>query len=181
MKRPVRATIVFGAFSALTVMPLAWGLAGVMGWSPAFKLVLWLDLSVYAILLARWSGQRTTSVIFPLALLLGAALWPGGPTAFLLLGLGVLSWIRSGVCFRDAPVRAAAAEAATAAGGAGLVSFLGPHTALTWAVSIWLFALVQALYFFLVPVADAEPESSLGADPFDQAHREALRVLDEAG
>ena len=177
MKRPVRTTLVFGAISALAVMPLAAVLAGLIGWSTAVKLMLWADLSVYALLLARWSGKGPLPVLFPLALLLGAAWWPASGSAFLFLGLGALSWIRSGICFTGAPLRAVAAEIITAAGGAGLVALLAPGSTIAWAVGIWLFFLMQSLYFFLVPAA-APAAVRPAADPFVQAHREALRVLE---
>ena len=181
MNRPVRTTLVFGLISALAVMPLARGMTGFTGWAMALKLLWWADLGVYALLLARWSGKGPGPIVFPLALLLGAALWPGTIAAFFFLGLGVLSWIRSGICFSATPLRAMAAETVTVGGGAGLAALFGPGSAITWAVSVWLFFLVQALYFFLVPPIDATPVVRLAADPFEQAHREALRVLDEVG
>ena len=181
MNRPVRTTLVFGLISALAVMPLARGLAGFTGWAMAVRLLLWADLFVYALLLARWSGKGPGPILFPSALLLGAALWPGTITAFLFLGLGVLVWIRSGICFSATPLRAMAAETLTVGGGAGLAALLGPGTTLTWAISTWLFFLVQALYFFLVPSIAASTAARPAADPFEQAHREALRVLDEVG
>jgi hypothetical protein len=181
MNRPVRTTIVFGAISALVLMPLAGGLAGLIGWTLAVKLMLWADLLFYALLLARWSGKGPGPIVFPLALLLGTALWPGFTAAFFFLGLGVFSWIRSGICFGGTPLRAIAAEIVTVAGGAGLVTLLGTGSTVTLAISIWLFFLVQALYFFIVPAIDPQADDRPAADPFAQAHREALRVLDEAG
>jgi hypothetical protein len=99
MNRHVRTTLVYGLISALAVMPLAGLLAGPIGWPMAFKLVLWLDLFIYAALLARWSGKGIGAIVVPTALLLGTALWPGVYTGFFFLGLGVFSWIRSGSCF----------------------------------------------------------------------------------
>ena len=93
MKRTVRTTLVYGAISALAVMPAAGLLSTYLGRTTAFKLVLWADLAGYAALMARWSGKPLTAIMFPLALLLGTALWPGGYPAFFFLGLGVLSWL----------------------------------------------------------------------------------------
>lgn len=181
MKRHVRTTLVYGLISALAVMPAAGSLAGIIGWPMAFKLALWADLSIYAALLARWSGKSPMVVLFPVALLLSTAIWPDGYSVFFFLGLGIFSWIRSGICFGGTPVRAMAAEVITVGGGAGLVALLGPGAGLTWAISIWLFFLVQTLYFYMVPTSC--PANAVGAapDPFDRAHREARRVLDEAG
>ena len=180
MKRHVRTTLVYGLISALTVMPAAWSLAGPVGWPMAFKLMLWLDLLGYAALLARWSGKGPSVILFPMVLLLGTALWPGVYTGFFFLGLGVFSWIRSGSCFCGTPVRAVAAEVITVGGGAGLVSLLGPGSSLTWAISIWLFFLVQAVYFYMVPTSCPPDAVGTASDPFDASHREALRVLEDA-
>ena len=181
MTPPVRTTLVYGALSALAVMPGTALLAAYMGWPLAFKLALWADLAGYAALMARWSRRPLTALILPLALLLGMALWPGIYAAFFFLGLGVLAWLRSGICFTAAPLRAIAAETLVIAGGAGLVALLGPASTLTWAISIWLFFLVQALYFFIVPSSARSTAGMSTPDPFYRAHREALRVLDEAG
>jgi len=180
MNRHVRTTLVYGLISALTVMPAAWSLTGPVGWPMAFKLVLWLDLLGYAALLAQWSGKGLRVILFPMALLLGTALWPGVYVGFIILGLGIFSWIRSGSCFCGTPVRAVGAEVITVGGGAGLVALLGPGASVTWAISIWLFFLVQAVYFYMVPTSCAKGAVGTAADPFEQAHREALRVLDEA-
>lgn len=177
MKPPVRATLVYGLISALTVMPAATLLAGSIDWSLAFKLLLWADLFVYTRLLTRWGGKGPAAALFPLALLLGAALMPGFHTGFFFLGLGVLCWIRSGICFSNRPVRAVVGETIAVAGGAGLVALLNPGSTIAWAISIWLFFLMQALYFFIVPMINPSP-GNMHEEPFEQAHREALRLLE---
>lgn len=179
MKRPVRTTLVYALLSAVAVMPADWIFAGPLGWSLGFKLALWLDLCAYALLLARWSGQGPGAIGFPLAVLLGAVVWPGVYTGFFFLGLGVLSWIRSGICFGAAPLRAACAEIVLVAGGAGLVALLNPGSTIAWAVGIWLFFLVQSLYFFVVPTAGPQSDMLNREDAFEQAYRNARRVLDE--
>jgi hypothetical protein len=73
------------------------------------------------------------------------------------------------------------AETVTAAGGAALVALLGPANAVTWAISIWLFFLMQALYFFIVPHRGSTTADRQNVDPFDQAQREAKRILEDAG
>lgn len=179
MNRSVRTTLVYGLISAVSVIPVAGVLAGSIGWPMAFKLVLWADLFGYAVLLARWSGKGLGSIVFPLALLLGTAVWPGVYSAFFFLGLGVFSWLRSGICYSRSPIRAVAAETLTVAGGAGLVVLLNPVSAITWSISIWLFYLVQAIYFFIVPSMENASAGRWEQDPFEQAHRDALRVLEQ--
>ena len=180
MKSPLRTTLVYGLICAWVAMPATGGLATHVGGSIAFKLVLWTILSGYALLLARWSGRHPAGLIFPLMLLLGTAVWPGIDSVFFFLGLGVLCWLRSGICFRHVPLRATIGEAITAAGGAALVALLGPANAVTWALCIWLFFLVQALYFFIVPPRGSKTTDRQDADPFDRARRAAQRILENA-
>jgi hypothetical protein len=181
MKPPVRTTLVYGLIGALIAMPVTVGLAGIVGGSIAFKLVLWTILSGYSLLLARWSGKHLAVLLFPLILLLGTAVWPGIDAVFFFLALGVLCWLRSGICFSHFPLRAMIAEIVTAVGGATLIVLLGPANAVTWAISIWLFFLVQALYFFIVPHRGSTTADRKNADPFDQAQREAQRILESIG
>jgi len=180
MNSQVRGTIVYGLISAAVVWPSAVLFALVMGWATAFKLMLWASMAGYAVLLAHWSKKPKVVLIFPLALLLGSALWPGIRGAFFFMVLGVLSWIRSGICFSQTPFRALVAETITIFGGAGLVSALSPHTAVTWSLAIWLFVLVQSLYFFLVPLPLRLKENVPFEDPFERARRHVQRILDDS-
>ena len=91
--------------------------------------------------------------------------------------MGVLSWIRSGICFTGTPLRALIAELVTVVGGAALVAFQVPSSTVGWAVGIWLFALVQSLYFFIIPGRDLR-DVHTSADPFEEARRELEKVLE---
>jgi hypothetical protein len=178
MTAPVRTTIVFAMLSAMVVWPAAGFLTAPLGWATAFRLMLWASLSGYGLLLVRWSGRRLTSPLIPLALLLATALWPGGDGAFFFMALGVLAWVRSGICFDNTPLRAVIAETITIAGGAGLVAALNPGTPLTWTLSIWLFFLIQCLYFFIVPILSPARDKTLPEDPFERACRNARQILE---
>ena len=177
MSKPVRTTIVFGLISGIVMYPAVMLLTPLMGWSAAVKMTLWGNIALYALLLARWGGSGTLGILFPLALLLGAALWPPTHAGFFLLALGVLSWIRSGICFTGAPLRALTAEFITVVGGAALVAFQVPSSTIGWAVGIWLFALVQSLYFFIMPGRDARKVHA-STDAFEEARRELEKVLE---
>jgi hypothetical protein len=180
MNTPVRTTIAFGLVSALLVLPLGWLLQGRLGWLPAFKITLWADMTVYALLLVRWSQARSVEIIFPIMLVLGAALWPRSFGAFFFLALGVFSWIRSGICFKKAPLRALSAELLTCLGGAGLVRFWEPHSAIGWSLGLWLFFLVQTLYFFLIPASVKRAAENSPPDLFEQVRRDLEKVLNQA-
>jgi hypothetical protein len=178
MTAPVRTTIVYAMISAMAVWPAAGLLAAPLGWATAFRLMLWASLSGYALLLVRWSGCRLTAPLIPLILLLAAALWPGGDGAFFFMVLGVLVWIRSGICFDSTPLRAVIAETITIAGGGGIVAVVNPATTVTWTLSIWLFILIQCLYFFIVPTSCTARNKTPPEDPFERACRNARRILE---
>lgn len=178
MNRPIRTTIVFAVFSGLIVVPAALLLSPYFGWPTAIKSVLWADLALYGALMASWSHARLLSVLFPLALLLGVALWPGTYSGFFILALGVFAWLRSGVCFTGAPLRALTAEVITVVGGSGLLLFFGADSSLAGALNICLFFLIQSLYFFIVPTKEHRFQQSKQRDPFEQAVEEAKKVLD---
>lgn len=178
MNPPVRATIVYGMLSAVSAMPLTGMLAAPLGRMTAFKLTIWAILAGYTLLLARMRSQRPAVLLFPMALLFGIALWPGMHSGFFFILLGVLAWIRSGIFFAHAPFRAAIAETLVLAGGTGLVALLEPAGPLAWTLAIWLFILIQCLYYFIVPMPSIGREQGTRADPFTTACREVQRILD---
>jgi hypothetical protein len=178
MKHPVRTTIVYAVLSGLVVVPAAMVLSTYLYWPTAFKLMLWADLALYGVLMARWSGVRLLSLLFPLAILLGSALWPRAYSSFFILALGVFAWMRSGLCFQGAPLRALSAEVLTLGGAAGLLLFFGSHSSVAWALTICLFFLIQSIYFFIVPTRRSISKTRSEKDPFEQAAEEAKKVLD---
>lgn len=177
MSKPVRTTVVFGLISALLIFPVVELLTRRWGWPAAFKLTLWADLALYTLLLVRWSKSRLLPALFPLAILLGAALWPWSYTGFFLLGLGVFSWIRSGICFKAPPLRLIIAETVTMVGGAALAAAWAPVSSLSWALALWLFFLVQSLYFFIMPGLTEKSAGARERDPFEVAVQEAEKML----
>jgi len=177
MNKPIRTTVVLALVSGFLALPLT-ELMGRCGSYPfPYKWILWMDLACYALLLARWSRTRPLSVLFPLALLLGAAFWPDTRVGFYALALGVLCWVRSGICYTGMPLRALTAELVTVAGGIALVGTLGSNATAAWPLGLCLFILVQALYFYIIP-ADSRPETNkISQDPFEQARHEAEKML----
>jgi hypothetical protein len=63
-------------------------------------------------------------------------------------------------------------------GGGILGVFLAPHTQVGWALGIWLFFLVQSLYFVSWEGRNAiEGEKQREVDPFERASRQVERIL----
>lgn len=176
--KPIRTTIIFALSCGLLSFPATQLLSSFWYWPPAAGLVLWATFVLYCVLLVRWSGSRLISILFPSALLLGAALWSGVHAGFYMLALGFLSWVRSGICFTRMPLRSLTAELVTVAGGIFLVNLLVSHSVGAWSLGLCLFILVQALYFFMVPVEKKAERKTVAVDPFVRASREAEKVMD---
>jgi hypothetical protein len=178
MKNTVRTTIVYAVLSGFVVVPAASALSIYLSWPMAFKLTLWADLALFAVLMARWSGVRLPLLLFPLTILLGSALWPRAFSGFFILALGVFAWMRSGICFQGAPLRALTAEVLTLGGAAGLLLLFGGHSKVAWALTISLFFLIQSIYFFIVPTQQSKSKTGRVKDPFEKAVEAAQKVLD---
>jgi hypothetical protein len=179
MNRPTRTTVIFGLIGGFLLVPTAMAIGTYVPWPLAFKLTLWADLCLYAILLVRWSRRPLVSILFPLAILLGTALWPQTYVGFFFIAAGMLSWIRSGICFQKRPLRALSAEIITVLGGSVMVVIFGGHAPLSWALAVCFFTLFQALYFFIVPLDPGTAESVAPEDPFERAAEEVRRALEK--
>ncbi|MGD8471168.1 MAG: hypothetical protein PVJ82_07230 [Desulfobacteraceae bacterium] len=175
--KPISATIFWGLIGALTYIPLCSALNLIMFWPLGFRLSLWTLLSGYAILLSRWASLPLRSVILPLLLLLLSAFLIESATAFLFIALVILSWIRSGICFKKRPLlKRLGAEAGLCLAGGLLVYGAVPGGTAVWALGVWLFFLIQALYFVLFEYQSC-PHTKIEVDPFEKAKMAAEKIL----
>lgn len=62
-------------------------------------------------------------------------------------------------------------------GGGALVSFFNPYTTITWALGIWLFFIIQSVYFIILENPEIADETTYEPDAFDRARIRAERVL----
>jgi hypothetical protein len=174
-KTPIRSTIVWGLIGGLVYIPLCSALSLMVFWPLGIQLSLWILLSGYAVLLSRWASRPLRSIGLPLLLLLLAAFLIESATVFLFSAIVMLSWIRSGTCFKRKPiVKRVAAEM-----GLGLASgLLGavPGVTLVWALGVWLFFLIQALYFVLFEY-QSDSQTKIHVDPFEEAKMAAEKIL----
>jgi hypothetical protein len=175
-QRPVRTTIILGATGALAWIVADWATGGFGAWPLIAFGIIWFMIASYAIALVRWSGRGILAVIFPLLVLgiIGAVM----PLSDLALGLAlvVFSWIRSGICFPRSPLASLVRELILCGGGGWVVAFWGPSTPLSWGLGIWLFSLVQALFFILFE--PAARSSAPPPDPFALALHRIERLLE---
>jgi len=174
--RPIRSTMVFGLICGLALIPLTVGCSYVVSWSSALCIIFWGYLSAYSYMLTCWSKKSFTSSVFPLLLVFVAIVWIDSMSAFLLFALGVFSWIRSGICYPKPFIKRLFAEIVLCLGGGALVAILSPISVFSWAMAVWLFFLVQALYFVIFET-DHIAEENMGRDPFDRTREQAEKIL----
>jgi len=175
--RPVRTTIILGGLGGLAF--LLTSLPGIPGafrpWL-SFGLV-WGLVAVYALMLVRWSGRGLAEIVFPVLVLgaVGAAL----PRTGVVFGLtlAILSWIRSSICYPRSGFQALFREGLLCGGGGLVLALWGLSGPLSWALGIWLFSLVQALFFVLFEPGAPGMENPL-PDPFEQARCRIEEILE---
>jgi hypothetical protein len=176
-RRPMLTTILYGLLCGISFVPTVMVLSSFLYWSTAFRLAIWLSLAGYLIILTKWGRASLLSVVFPLLLLLLLVFWGDTNAAFLFLALGVLSWVRSGICFQGGLLKTLGAEFALCLGGGALVAFFTPHSAVTWGLAVWMFFLIQSLYFVFFRDLDEAVEQKVELDPFELARSQAERIL----
>ncbi len=159
---------------------LSWVLvvAPVLGIGNARTLYL---VGVTAVYVAGLSPQRRRPLPAALAtFLIGAVVaLIARTTAELAIGLAaILGIARSGFFYRAAPARAAATEVTLLVGGLLFARFLVAVSLAATALALWGFFLVQSL-FFLVAGVRARALSGSHPDPFEEAQRRALALLEQ--
>lgn len=178
--KPFRTTIIVGILCGLLYVPLVILLGPLLGTAMSFKFILTTYLAGYALLLARWSNTGVIKIIFPLVLLTIMALLDRSyyhNLSFMACGLLILSWIRGSVCFPQPLLKTALVEIMLCAGGAALIAAFAPHTNLSFALAIWLFFLIQSLYFPLVTGTGEKVGRKKSRDRFEEAGRLADEIL----
>ena len=178
-QHPTRTTVIYGLFCGLTFIPLSLMLNALVPWSRAVCLALWFFLTGYAVLLNWWSQKFRLSTIFPLLLLLPVIFLTDAMALFFIVALGVAGWIRSGICYQDAGIVSLGIELLLNCLGAVIVQVFTPGSVFAWALAVWMFFLVQSLYFVFFEQTDKRSEEEAKMDAFEQASRQADRILSD--
>ncbi len=175
--QPVRTTLFLGGLGGLACGLAGWAGAGWGLWPWMSFGITWCLIAVYALMLVRWSGRSLPAVFFPMLVLAGV----GGamPTAGLTFGLAlaIFSWIRSGICYPRSVFLSLVREAILCGGGGLCLMLWGLSTPVSWGLGIWLFGLIQALFFILFE--PASPSAARPRDPFDHALQRIEALLED--
>ena len=149
LPRPVLTTVLFGLICGISFIPLNLVLNNFFFGPNAICMALWLFTAGYAVLLCRWCRQKLVPVSYPVLFLLLTVFLVQSISAFFILALAVISWIRSGICYQGHCKIRLMVELLLCVAGGALVTVFTPGSALAWALGIWLFFLLQSLYFAL--------------------------------
>ncbi len=172
-------TILFGVVCGMSFIPLKLILDYWFFRPNTVCLTLWLFAAGYTLLLCLWSRQNLTSVSFPILFLFLTVFLVQSIAAFFYLALAGISWVRSGICFQEHRGLRLVVELSLGLAGGALVAVFPPGSTLAWTLGIWLFFLLQALYFAIIgnssPILDSQSEPEV--DHFEQASRQAEEIL----
>jgi hypothetical protein len=181
-------SVVFAAVAAAGCLPWAVLAVPLVGPWRAQALYLVVVAVLYTAAIApRKTGARRSSLVarcsgVPAALLVAGLALPvmacAHSTTELAIGLAALLGIaRSGLLYRATPARAVLTEAVLLVGGLLFARALADTSWPSTALALWGFLLVQSL-FFLVPAVRPRAATAPPIDPFEEAYRHAMALLD---
>lgn len=176
---PVAASLIFAAASAALMAAVAILPLRSIHRPVAANAAIFLCLAAYSTFLARSSGRSLRALFAPFLMLSAVLAVAGSVTEFVVPAAAGLAWVRSGICFPGPTARRVGAEALTGLAGLALVWLLQPPGACGWALGIWMFGILQALYFVIVDIGDAGPLEKQVPDKIAQARRRAEALLKE--
>ena len=176
---PVAASVIFAAAAAVLVAAVAILPLRPIPRLTATNATIFLCLAAYSAFLARSRGRSLRALFAPLFMLAAVMAVAGSVTGFVIPTAACLSWIRSGICFPGSMPRRVCAEVVTCAAGLALVWQLQPPGPYGRTLSIWMFGLIQALYFVLVDAERTGLPEKQGQDRMAKTHPRADALLRE--
>ena len=178
-QHPTRTTLFFGLICGLSFIPANLALSYLLPESRPIYLTLWLSVAGYSLLLSRWRKKPILSNGFPLLLLFVMSFLVNSLAAYYLLSLVVLSWIRSEICYPKPVGRKLIVESLLCILGGVPVVVYTPAFAAAWMPGIWMFFLIQSLYFAIFEIKAIASEDPYQTDLFERAGRQAETILSD--
>ncbi len=181
-KNPVRSTIFAGLIFSLLYAPISLLLQPYFGGFWPMKITLVLFLIIYSLLMARWAEVKITKIIFPmLILILTINFNPVYELKYFVICLALtLSWIRSITCYYGFSLNILIFDFLLSLSGAILSLYFSPHTLAGVCLSIWMFFLIQSLYFLAIGKRNISKHITI-IDPFAASQRELEKLLKGIG
>jgi hypothetical protein len=176
---PINASLIFAAAAALlfaAVMILPFRLAPR---STTWNAAMFLCLAAYAALLCRLSGKGLRVLFAPFLILSAVLAVAGSLAGFVVPAAAGLCWIRSGICFSGPIARRVLAETLTGGAGLLLCAVLQPPGLTGRVLGLWMFFLIQALYFVIIDTAPGPRGESADRDPRQTVRSRVQALLRE--
>ena len=178
-QHPIRTTIFFGLICGLSFIPANLALNYVLPGPTVINLTLWLYTTGYSLLLSRWSKKPILSIGFPLLLLFVTSILVDSMASFFFLSVVVISWIRTGICFRIPGGKKFLVELLLCVLAGIQAALFTPGSALDWVLGIWMFFLIQSLYFVIIENNADRLVDQYEIDPFERASRQVETILSD--
>ncbi len=178
-QHPIRITIIFGLICGLSFIPANLALNYVLRGPSVIYLTLWLYAAGYSLLLSHWSKKPILSIGFPLLLLFVTSILVDSMASFYFISVVVISWIRTGICFRIPCGKKFLVELLLCVLGGIQAALFRPGSALDWVLGIWMFFLIQSLYFVMIENNADRLDDQYETDPFERASRQAESILSD--
>jgi hypothetical protein len=169
-------TVAFSAIAALGWVPWLILTAPIVGTWNARALYLIAVLTLYVAGIAGFPAMRLRVALATGLAGVGVALVSASTTELVVGLVLVLGVARSAYLYSTAATQAVIREVILLSSGLLLARVLAASPGST-GLALWGFLLVQS-FFFLLPVTEARAASKRYPDPFEEAHRRALAILD---
>jgi hypothetical protein len=176
---PVAASVIIAAAAAVLVAAVAILPLRPIPRLTATNATIFLCLAAYSAFLARSSSRSLRALFAPFFMLAAVLAAAGSVSGFVVPAAAGLSWVRSGICFSGSLPRRVYAEAITCAAGLALVRLLQPPGPYGLPLSIWMFGLIQALYFVVVDAERTGLPEKQGQDRMAKTYCRAETLLRE--
>ena len=171
-------SLAFGLVAALGSIPWAMALGPFLGhsWALAGYCLIAAPLYVVAVAPGWPRGVAAGAAAGFVALAVGVL--AGRPSEAILGAALLVAVARSGFLYRGKPARVVLVEAGLVFGGLLVARALAGPTLLSAGLAIWVFFLVQSLFFLAGGVRERPPDEPR-IDPFERARKRALALMEE--
>ena len=175
--KPIKKTIISGLICATVFMPACLGLNYVLNREIALNLSLFLCFTIFTIFLPPLA-RRHLGPFAALLLTTGLSAFLTRTTpAYAFLLLTAFGLTRGLHTFQAGWFRALTSELLLCFGGGMAVAVFHPDGLISWALAIWMFALIQGFYFIIFPNPTNMVKKQVTPDPFDLALRRAQDII----
>lgn len=172
-------SLAFGLVAALGVIPWAMALGPFFGHSWAIASYSLMAASLYAAIISPGWPRGVALGAAAGFVALAIAVLAGRPSEAILGAALIVAVARSGFLYRAKPARAVVVEAALVFGGLLAARALAGPTLLSAGLAVWVFFLVQSLFFLAGGVRERPPDEPR-VDPFERARKRALALMEES-